>query len=245
MNQKISIAIDGPAGSGKSTIAKRVALHFGYVYVDTGAMYRAVTLKALEQGISFDDPEKMTRLAAGCAIELRSEDLGGEYRQRVFLDGSDVSEAIRSLKVTNQVSFPAALPGVRAAMVKLQCRMAAGGGVVMDGRDIGTVVLPDAELKVFLTASASERSKRRWLELREKGTDVDIDELEEQIRRRDEIDSTREADPLRQAEDAVLLDTSSMNIDEVVAEVLRLAEERIKQETEARSQKVKLKFEFK
>lgn len=228
MKQGISIAIDGPAGSGKSTIAKMVATHFNYIYIDTGAMYRAITLKALRQGISVTENEtNLTRLAEATSVVLEYEHLDMmQPRLKVILDGLDVSEAIRSLEVTNQVSHVAAVAGVRAALVRMQQQMASDGGVVMDGRDIGTVVLPGAELKVFLTASVEERSKRRWLELQEKGVAVDIKELEDQIQRRDFIDSNREVDPLRQADDAILLDTTALNIDQVAAELIRLAKQR-------------------
>lgn len=226
MTQRISIAIDGPAGSGKSTIAKVVASKFGYVYIDTGAMYRAVTLKALRRQISVDDRVRVTQLAELTDIRLENPSCNDKNDLRVLLDGEDVSEAIRSLEVTGNVSPVAAIPGVRAAMVRIQRRMSEAGGVVMDGRDIGTVVLTHAELKVFLTASVAERTRRRWLELQAKGVDVNPAELEKQIEQRDYYDSHRETDPLRQAEDAILLDTTAMNIDEVCAAVIRLAVER-------------------
>lgn len=221
--KKISIAIDGPAGSGKSTIAKAVASKFGYIYIDTGAMYRAITLKALHNNILLTDSIKLTNLADKTLIRLENELLGQETRLHVVMDDTDVSEEIRSLEVTNSVSIVAAVAGVREAMVKLQRKMAQNGGVVMDGRDIGTVVLPKAELKIFLTASVTERSKRRWLELKGKGIEVDLQVLEEQIRQRDFYDSHREIDPLCQAKQAILLDTTSLNIDQVVAKVIELA----------------------
>lgn len=221
--KKISIAIDGPAGSGKSTIAKVVASKFGYIYIDTGAMYRAITLKALRNNIPLTDGIQLTNLADNTLICLEYELLSQGTRLHVVMDDTDVSEEIRSLEVTNNVSIVAAVAGVREAMVKLQRNMAKNGGVVMDGRDIGTVVLPKAELKVFLTASVMERSKRRWLELKEKGIAVDLQELEEQIRQRDFYDSHREIDPLCQAKQAILLDTTSLDIEQVVAKVIELA----------------------
>jgi cytidylate kinase len=221
--KKISIAIDGPAGSGKSTIAKVVASKFGYVYIDTGAMYRAITLKALRNNIPLTDSKYLTDLANKTSIKLEYEPLGQGTRLHVIMDDTDVSEEIRTLEVTKNVSVVAAVAGVREAMVNLQRNMAQNGGVVMDGRDIGTVVLPKAELKIFLTASVTERSKRRWLELKEKGITVNIEELEEQIRQRDFYDSHREVDPLRQAKQAILLDTTNLNIDQVVAKVIELA----------------------
>jgi cytidylate kinase len=221
--KKISIAIDGPAGSGKSTIAKAVAAKFGYIYIDTGAMYRAITLKALNNKISLTDGDRLANLADNTLICLEYKPVGEGTQLHVVMDDNDVSESIRSLEVTNNVSFVAAVAGVREAMVKLQRNMAKNGGVVMDGRDIGTVVLPKAELKIFLTASVTERSKRRWLELKDKGIELDLQELEEQIRQRDFYDSHREIDPLRQAKQAILLDTTSLNIDQVVAKVIELA----------------------
>jgi len=223
MGKGISIALDGPAGSGKSTIARAVALKFNYIYIDTGAMYRAVTLKALQNKIPMDNGEALTQLANQTLIRLKYIESEGFSQLRVIMDGADVSDAIRSLEVTNSVSLVSAVAGVRVALVKLQRDMAQEGGVVMDGRDIGTVVLPDAELKIFLTASVKERSKRRWLELKAKGIEVDPDELEEQIRKRDEFDSNREVNPLRQADDAILLDTTALSIEEVTDRIIELA----------------------
>jgi cytidylate kinase len=223
MGTGISIALDGPAGSGKSTIARAVALKFNYIYIDTGAMYRAITLKALQHKVPMDNNEALTQLARQTLIRLKYVETEGSSQLRVIMDGSDVSEAIRSLEVTNNVSLVSAVAGVREALVKLQRDMAQEGGVVMDGRDIGTVVLPNAELKVFLTASVKERSKRRWLELKAKGIEVDPDELEEQIRKRDEFDSNRDVNPLRQAADAILIDTTELSIDEVTDQIVELA----------------------
>jgi cytidylate kinase len=223
MGKGISIALDGPAGSGKSTIARAVALKFNYIYIDTGAMYRAVTLKALQQKVPIDNGEALTQLARQTLIRFKHIESDGLSQLRVIMDGADVSESIRSLEVTNSVSLVSAVAGVREALVKLQRDMAQKGGVVMDGRDIGTVVLPDAKLKIFLTASVKERSKRRWLELKAKGIEVDPDELEEQISKRDEFDSNREVNPLRQADDAILIDTTALSIEEVVDRIVELA----------------------
>ncbi len=224
MGKGISIALDGPAGSGKSTIARAVALKFNYIYIDTGAMYRAITLKAIGNKVPINNGFDLTQLADNTLIRFKYIENEGLSQLRVLMDGVDVSEAIRSLEVTNQVSAVAAVAGVREALVKLQREMAREGGVVMDGRDIGTVVLPDAELKIFLTASVQERSKRRWLELKTKGVEVDPDELEEQIRKRDELDSNREINPLRQADDALLLDTTNLGITEVTDRIVELAQ---------------------
>ncbi|HBF36891.1 MAG TPA: (d)CMP kinase [Firmicutes bacterium] len=222
--RKISIAIDGPAGSGKSTIAKQVAINFGYIYIDTGAMYRAITLKALRNQIPLTDSTRLTTLAKKTAIRLAYEKVDSITSQlHVYMDDEDVTEEIRSLEVTNNVSIVAAFAGVREAMVNLQRNMGKQGGVVMDGRDIGSVVLPKAELKIYLTASVTERCHRRWLELTEKGICVDKQELEEQIRQRDLYDSNREISPLCQAKQAILLDTTSLTIEQVVEKVIELA----------------------
>jgi cytidylate kinase len=220
---KIAIALDGPAGSGKSTIAKLLARRFNYIYIDTGAMYRAITLKALQAGVDLNEPLQLTALAEQAEILLQYVAAADGPQLRVWLDSVDVSDAIRSLEVTNNVSAVAAVAGVRAALVKQQQKMARTGGVVMDGRDIGTVVLPMAELKVYLTASVAERGKRRWLELREKGIQVELFEIIAQIERRDYLDSNREVDPLRQASDAFLLDTSNLSVAEVVDRLTNLA----------------------
>lgn len=223
MGKGISIAIDGPAGSGKSTIARAVALKFNYIYIDTGAMYRAITLKAIQQKISIEDKVALTQLAKKTLIRFKYIEADGLSELRVIMDGVDVNEAIRSLEVTGNVSAVSAVAGVREALVELQRNMAREGGVIMDGRDIGTVVLPDAELKVFLTASVKERSKRRWLELQAKGVEVGLEELEEQIQKRDELDSTREINPLKQADDAILMDTTALSIAEVTDRIVELA----------------------
>ncbi|HOJ78221.1 MAG TPA: (d)CMP kinase [Bacillota bacterium] len=224
--KKISIALDGPAGSGKSTVAKLVAQKFDYIYIDTGAMYRAITLKALQQNVDLSNERQLVDLAEQSDIQLQYLWEDGQSILHTILDGLDVSEAIRSIEVTNNVSVVASVAGVRDAMVRLQQAMAQSGGVVMDGRDIGTVVLPNAELKIFLTASVEERGKRRWLELKQKGIDVDLAELIEQIKKRDFIDSNREVNPLRQAEDALLLDTTEMTLEAVVERIVNLAKEK-------------------
>lgn len=218
---KIRIAIDGPAGSGKSTVARKVAEALNYVYVDSGAMYRAATLAALRQGVSMDNHESIIRIAERIHLEFRPVDSGQGYW--LYMDNEDVHEEIRSLKVTDNVSFVAAIPEVRHSLVQLQKALTGEGGVVMEGRDIGTVVMPDAELKVFLTASVEERTNRRWLELQAKGVMVEQNQLKEAIQRRDAIDSGREVDPLRPAEDSVPLDTTGLNIDQVVMAILELA----------------------
>lgn len=215
--KNFNIAIDGPAGAGKSTIARLLAGALGYVYVDTGAMYRAVTLKALREQVDLNDPAALTGLAQNTSVYLEL-DPGGS--QRVFLDGREVTLDIRTPMVTRKVSQVSAVPGVRREMVRLQQQMAETGGVVMDGRDIGTYVLPGADFKFFLTASIEERARRRYFELKEKGHDVDLEQLKEEIAQRDRMDAGREFAPLVQAPDAVLIDSSNLNIDQVVDAIL-------------------------
>ena len=219
--KKIVVAIDGPAGAGKSTIAKLVAEKLGYAYIDTGAMYRSVAWKFLQTGKDFDE-DLISTLAKTMVIEFKPE----ASVNRVFVDGAEVTEAIRSAEVTANVSRVAAIGAVREAMVAQQRRMGESGGVLMDGRDIGTVVFPKAQLKIFLTASVEERALRRYKELRAKGQDVDLAQLKEDIASRDKQDSERAISPLRQAEDALLLDTSHMNIEQVTAKILHLVEEK-------------------
>ena len=219
--KKIVVAIDGPAGAGKSTIAKLVAEKLGYAYIDTGAMYRSVAWKFLQTGKDFDE-DLISTLAKTMVIEFKPE----ASVNRVFVDGAEVTEAIRSTEVTANVSRVAAIGAVREAMVAQQRRMGESGGVLMDGRDIGTVVFPNAQLKIFLTASVEERALRRYKELMAKGQDVDLAQLKEDIASRDKQDSERAISPLRQAEDALLLDTSHMNIEQVTAKILQLVEEK-------------------
>jgi CMP/dCMP kinase len=215
------VAIDGPAASGKSTTARLVAAALGYVHVDTGAMYRALTLKALRQGISPEDQDAVSTIAGSSHVELRVD--GGALR--VFLDGEDVSEAIRTPAVTNAVSLVSSYPRVRTAMVREQRTMGELGGIVMDGRDIGTVVFPDADVKFFMVAGIEARARRRQLELRARGIEADQAELSQQIAGRDLQDSTREQSPLRRADDAIDVDTSEMTIEEQVAFVVRCTRE--------------------
>ena len=206
----ISVAIDGPSGAGKSTLAKRLAKELGYLYVDTGAMYRSIGLFALRQGVDPKDEAAVTALLPQIQIELRY--VNGA--QRVLLCGEDVSEAIRAEEVGMATSAVSAHPPVRAFLLELQRGMARTHDLLMDGRDIGTVILPNASVKIFLTASAEARATRRFRELQEKGVDTDFETVLEDIRRRDYQDSHRATAPLRQAEDAVLVDTSEMDLDE-------------------------------
>lgn len=217
------IAIDGPAGAGKSTIARLVAGKLGYIYIDTGAMYRAITLKTLADGVDFNDEEALTALAENSHIKLAFDDNGC---QLIYLDGTDVSEDIRTPRVSQHVSLVAKVPGVRHAMVRLQRELATAGGVVMDGRDIGSYVLPNADVKIYLTASIEERARRRKIDLEDKGYKVDLHQLAEEIAARDKIDSSREMAPLVQAPDAILVDSSDMTIDEVVAGIIDCIKEK-------------------
>ncbi len=223
MTKKISIAIDGPAAAGKSTVAKIVAEKLSYIYIDTGAMYRAVTYKALVEGTDLHDSESLSRLLKGTTIELVQE----SGLQTVFLDGEDVTKEIRNSNVTNNVSTVAAHGAIREEMVSRQKELGKRGGVVMDGRDIGTKVLPESELKVFLLASVDIRAERRHKENIEKGYPSDLAQLKEEIMLRDKIDTEREVSPLVKAEDAVEIDTSTLSIEEVVARIIALAKERI------------------
>ncbi|REJ09744.1 (d)CMP kinase [Halobacillus trueperi] len=218
----MTIAIDGPAAAGKSTVAKKVAEKLSFIYVDTGAMYRALTWKALKQGISLEDEDGLAQLLSQSDLNLVQSDAG----QRVILDQRDVSEEIRTAEVTNQVSIVAKHKNVREEMVQRQQELVKDKGVVMDGRDIGTHVLPDAEVKIFMIASVEERAERRHKENLEKGFPSDLKQLKEEIRKRDEIDSNREIAPLVKAEDAIEIDTTSMNIDEVVEGILNIVNEK-------------------
>ena len=219
----IQIAIDGPAAAGKSTIAKIAAEKLGYTYIDTGAMYRALTHKALELGIHINDGEKLEEILRETTIEL----IPGVEGQTVLLDGVDVSEEIRTLDVTNSVSAVSAHSGVRKLMVEKQQVLGSKSGVVMDGRDIGTDVLPDAKLKIFMTASVEERAARRHIENSKRGIESSLEQLKSEISERDRLDTERVTSPLRQAEDAILIDTTSMSIVEVAEMISQLAKERL------------------
>jgi cytidylate kinase len=214
------VAIDGPAGAGKSTVARELARTLGYVYVDTGAMYRAITLKALRAGYTPSDHTCIVRLAESTEIQLKPDPVTGGVI--VFLDGEDVTRQIRSPEVNDGVSPVSAIRGVRSRMVALQRLMALQGGIVMEGRDIGTVVLPGADVKVFLSASQEERAKRRIKEMRASGYDPSEQAGMEDITRRDTMDSSRDVSPLVQADDAFLIDSSSMSITEVVETIAAL-----------------------
>lgn len=222
--KELIIAIDGPAGAGKSTVAQIVAHRLHYTYIDTGAMYRAITWQVLQLGIPINDIDSIAQEAKAIAIQLTYRD----GKQQVTVGGIDVTSAIRTPEVSRSVSLIAQQSEVRKAMLDLQRHMAQQGGVVMDGRDIGTHVLPWADIKIFLTASIEERARRRWLELTDKGYPTNLSQLTEEITCRDKADCEREIAPLIQAPDAILIDTTCLSIDGAVDEILRLCEERMR-----------------
>ncbi len=217
-----NIAIDGPAGAGKSSIAKEVSGRLGFIYVDTGALYRTVALNAIRQGVDLNDSDAVIRTLDNADIRLAFED----GTQKVLLNGEDVSSKIRTEEVSAGASKVSAIPSVRDFLFDLQKNIAAQNNCLMDGRDIGTVVLPNADLKVFLTASPEERAMRRYKQNQERGMKADYDQILKEVNERDYQDTHREIAPLKQADDAVLLDTTNMTFDEVVARLLELVEEK-------------------
>lgn len=219
------IAIDGPAASGKSTVARALASRVGANYLDTGAMYRAVAAEALRLGVAMDDADGLTRLAEAASITFELAP-GHALPSRVLIDGRDVTREIRTPDVDTAVSPVSAVPGVRAAMVRIQRETGLRGDWVVEGRDIGTVVFPAAEVKVFLTASAAERARRRRIDMERLGVEVDAHEMQRRIEARDEYDSTRETSPLASADDAVTVDTTGLTIDEVIDRIAELVAER-------------------
>lgn len=216
-HDKINIAIDGPAGAGKSTIARMVADRLSYVYVDTGAMYRAATWYFQKLDVSPDETSKVLQIVPDLDIDL----LPGEHGQQVWVNGTEVTDEIRSLAVNAKVSRYAQIEGLRSRLVSLQRQMALRKGVVMDGRDIGTTVLPDAEVKIYMTASVEERARRRYKEMKEHNQ-ITFEQLVHDIAERDRLDQEREISPLRQAADAILLDTTEMTLEEVTEHIVSL-----------------------
>ena len=233
---KLTIAIDGPAGSGKSSVARRVAGVLGYLYLDSGAMYRALALKAVRRKIPIDDEAGLEKLAAETHIELKSptpEQEKAGAKNRVFLDGAEVTDAIRTAEVAQAASRLATIAGVRHVLVAEQQHAGAGGGIVMEGRDIGTVVFPTAELKIFLDASPDVRAERRWKEHQEKGDAVTVFQVLEEVRERDKRDRERKVSPLVRAADAVIVDNTAMDVEETARLIVMLAREREKELTAA------------
>ena len=223
----MQVAIDGPASAGKSTVAKIVAKNLNFIYIDTGAMYRACTLIAQQGNVDYGDEAEILKLLAKNKIEFKN----GEKEQKVFINGQDVSLAIRTPEITANVSQVSALPGIREKMVELQRKMAGENNVIMDGRDIGTTVLPNADVKIFLIASVASRAKRRFLDFKEKGIHQDLAEIEHDIEERDYKDSHRKISPLKKATDAIELDTTNLTIDEVVAKITTLIEKKQKKQS--------------
>lgn len=219
MGKTITIAIDGPAGAGKSTLARRLAGRLGFLYIDTGAMYRAVALWARRLGVAWDDAARLEQLARESRIELGPDG-------RVWLNGEDVSEAIRDPEISEGASRVSAIPGVRRALVEKQQQMGRQASVVMEGRDIGTVVFPEAEVKIYLDATPEERARRRMKDLAARGVAADFAQVLEEMRRRDQRDSTRADSPLRQAPDAIYVDSTGMSEDEVEQALLKIVRER-------------------
>lgn len=220
----ISIAIDGPSGAGKSTMARKVAAELNYLYVDTGAIYRSVSLYAYRAGVDKTDSEKIVSLLPEIHIDMQYQ---ADGIQHMILNGEDVTDAIRQNEVSLYTSAVAAIPAVRAFLLDLQRNLAATHNVIMDGRDIGTVVLPDADLKIYLTASAEERASRRYLEMEDKPDKPTYDQILEDIKQRDYNDMHRAVSPLQQAEDAVLIDSTTMGFHEVCEEIMDLIEQRL------------------
>ena len=217
MKSKLIIAIDGPAGSGKSTVAKEVAKRLGLIYVDTGAMYRALTFKAVRKKIDPNNAEALIDLAKKTDICLETDE---SLRLYVKLDGEDVSEEIRTPFITNNVKYVACIKSVRKAMVNLQRKAAMGKGAVLEGRDIGTVVFPDADIKIYLDATIDERVRRRYKELIIKNPDITIEEVKKDVAFRDKSDAERSVGPLKKADDAILIDTTRLTIPQVVVRIL-------------------------
>lgn len=213
-----NVAIDGPAGAGKSTIAKLVAKEKGYIYVDTGAMYRGLAIHFLDQGIKAEERDKIIEACKDAQVTIKYED----GVQQVYLNGKNITSRLRTEEVGNMASKSSPIPEVRAKLLELQQDLAREQDVIMDGRDIGTCVLPNADVKIYLTASVETRAKRRYDELTEKGIECNLEKIAEDIKERDERDMTREIAPLKQAEDAHLVDSSHMTIEEVVAAITAL-----------------------
>ena len=218
----MKISIDGPAGAGKSTVARLVAQRLGYTYLDTGAMYRAITLAVLQAHIASNDEQSIAALVKKCDLQIKTD---ADGNNKIYLDGEDVSAEIRQQTISNAVSDVANHKAVRDVLVEKQRQMASHGNAVLDGRDIGTVVLPDAQLKIFLTASIAVRAKRRYADLQKTGEKVSLDELAKSIEERDNKDAKNTYGPMRPADDAIIIDTDNMTIEQVVEKIVTLAKE--------------------
>ncbi|MBS1994952.1 MAG: (d)CMP kinase [Cyanobacteria bacterium SZAS LIN-2] len=227
----LQIAIDGPAGAGKSTVARRLAESLGYLYIDTGAMYRTATWLARKHNLSLSQADEIAQLAAGSDIVLKPADETSEGRIRVFVNGEEVTMAIRTREITEWASPVSALAPLRTVLVKKQQQLASSGAAVLDGRDIGTVVLPNAGLKIFLTASPDVRARRCLIDLERQGEKANFDELLKAINERDHRDSTRDVSPLTKAEDAIEVSTDNLSIDQVVDKLMSLVKSRLQQST--------------
>lgn len=225
MNQPEIIAIDGPAGSGKSTIGKLVAEEFGYLYFDTGVMYRAVTFAAINKDININDEESISLLVKEIKIDIRTPIIADGRDNDVLVNGQDVTWEIRSPEVDGNVSIVSSYPEVRTALGEQQRRIGLQGEVVMVGRDIGTVILPEADIKIYLDASIEERADRRYQELRQRGEEINFDSILAKLRERDLIDSTREIAPLKPADDAIVIDTDQLSIQQVFAKIIEIVNE--------------------
>jgi cytidylate kinase len=230
MTKKLTIAIDGPAASGKSTLAQSLANDLDYLYFDTGVLYRAVTYAALKQGVEVQDGESVTRLAEMAVIDVEATNGGNGTDFRVLLDGTDISGSLRTPEVDAHVSQVAAYRGVRQALNAQQRRIGMRGGVVMVGRDIGTVVLPEADLKIFLDASVEERARRRYEEAQAEGIAISFEEIAESIRQRDKNDAERDIAPLKPADDSTLIESDSLDIPSVLARAKALVAEKLQDE---------------
>lgn len=218
------IAIDGPAGSGKSTLAKQLAKRLGYLYIDTGAMYRALTWKAITKRIQLSDEKRLKKMAGETDLDLKVEN----DKARVTVDGRDVSEEIRTPLISNNVSTVAKQKGVRECMVQLQRRVGDKGGVVLEGRDIGTVVFPDAEVKFYIEADLEERARRRQQDMKEDGIDLSLEKIKQDLRHRDEVDQTRKVSPLKPAIDAHIINSTTLSIEEKTEMAFKIVQEALK-----------------